>query len=95
MATLTSSQLAQIGQSLMSAKYSQKQETAADNFGYEFLKGAGRNPWGMVSSFEKLAKLEGGQQSSYVKQMFSSHPDTKKRIDNISARCKKDCIARK
>lgn len=95
MATLSDSQLAQIGQALMSAKYSQKQETAADDFGYDFLRGAGRNPWGMVSSFEKLEKLEGGNQSTYITQMFSSHPDTQARIEHISARCKQDGIARK
>lgn len=95
MAALTDSQLAQIGQALMSAKYSQKQETAADDFGYDFLRGAGRNPWGMVSSFEKLEKLENGNQSSYITQMFSSHPDTQARIAHISARCQQDGIARK
>ncbi len=95
MAALSDSQLAQIGQALMSAKYSQKQETAADDFGYDFLRGAKRNPWGMVSSFEKLEKLENGNQSSYITQMFSSHPDTQARIAHITARCKQDGIPRK
>lgn len=35
-AALTNSQLSQIGQSLLSARYSQKQESNADDYGYDF-----------------------------------------------------------
>ena len=37
-AALTQSQLAQLGSSLVSAKYSRKQESNADDYGYDFLK---------------------------------------------------------
>lgn len=93
-ATLTSSQLAQLGSQMMSAKYSQKQESNADDYGYDFLKANGKNPWAMAYAFEKLEALEGAQPaSSGLSQMFSSHPSTPKRIKHIQDRCKKDGIA--
>lgn len=91
-AALTESQLGTLTESLINAKYSQKQELEADECGYDFLVANGRNPWGMIMSFEKLQSLEGGngQGASYVQKMFSSHPDTQKRIDKLVKRCKKD-----
>lgn len=92
---LTDSQLGLLGESLINAKYSQKQEKEADDYGYEFLKKNGKNPWGMVRSFEKLQAMEkqSGATSNYFAKMFSSHPDTEARIKNMTARCKKDGIA--
>ncbi len=89
-AALTESQLGTLGESLINAKYSQKQECEADDCGYEFLVKNGRNPWGMVKSFEKLQSLEGNQKSTIITKMFSSHPDTKARIDRMTKRCTKD-----
>ena len=95
-AALTESQLGTLGQSLMGAKFSQKQENEADDCGYDFLVAKGRNPWGIVMSFEKLMDLEGGSGSkqSYIQKMFSSHPETKKRIEHMQKRCEEDGIAR-
>lgn len=94
-AALTDSQLGALGESLINAKYSQKQEKEADNCGYDFLKANGKNPWGIVMSFEKLQSLEGNQANqSYIQKMFSSHPDTKSRIEAMTKRCQKDGIAR-
>ena len=73
-AALTESQLGSLGESLINAKYSQKQEKEADDCGYDFLVANGRNPWGMVKSFEKLQNLEGSTKSTTVQKMFSSHP---------------------
>lgn len=94
-AALTESQLGSLGESLINAKYSQKQEKEADNCGYDFLVSKGKNPWGMVMSFEKLQSLEGdsGKQSA-ISKMFSSHPDTKARIEAMSKRCQKDGFIR-
>jgi len=93
-AALTDSQLGALGESLINAKYSQKQEKEADNCGYDFLKANGKNPWGIVMSFEKLQSLEGNQANqSYIQKMFSSHPDTKSRIEAMTKRCQKDGIA--
>lgn len=90
-AALTESQLGSLTQSLVNAKYSQKQESEADDCGYDFLVANGRNPWGMVMAFEKLNSMSDGQASpSYVQKLFSSHPDTKKRIEKMTKRCNKD-----
>lgn len=94
-ARLTDSQLGALGESLLNAKYSQKQEKEADDYGYEFLKSHGKNPWGMVRAFEKFLQMEGNSNgvSSYINKMFSSHPETKDRIKRMTERCKKDGIA--
>ncbi|MDE7403464.1 MAG: M48 family metallopeptidase [Muribaculaceae bacterium] len=95
-AKLTDSQLGTLGQSLAGAKYSQKQEKEADDYGYDFLKSHGKNPWGMVMAFEKFQEMEqkSGTKSSYFSKMFSSHPDTESRIKRMTSRCRKDGIAR-
>ena len=89
-AILTDSQLGTLGESLVNAKYSQKQEKEADECGYDFLVKNGKNPWGMVMAFEKLSAMEGDVKQSTIQKMFSSHPDTKARIEAMTKRCKKD-----
>ena len=91
-AALTDSQLGAIGQSLLSSKYSRKQETNADNYGYDFLKKNGKNPWSMAMAFTKLQSLESSGKANALTKMFSSHPQTKDRIENIKKKCKKDKI---
>lgn len=93
-AALTESQLGTLTQSLINAKYSQKQENEADDCGYDFLVSKGKNPWGMVMAFEKFLTMEGSQKSSYVTKMFSSHPETKARIEKMTKRCEKDKYTR-
>ena len=95
-AKLSDSQLGSLATSLVDAKYSQKQEKEADNCGYDFLVANGRNPWGMVMAFEKMMKMEqeAGAPSSYVQKMFSSHPETKSRIEAMTKRCNKDGFSR-
>lgn len=97
-AALTESQLGVLGESLVNAKFSQKQEKEADNYGYDFLKNHGKNPWGMVMAFEKFQKMEedagSSAKSSYINKMFSSHPETTARIKAMTERCEKDNIAR-
>ena len=95
-ATLTNSQLGAIGEAMMSARYSRKQETAADDYGYEFLKAAGKNPWAMAMSFEKLKSISesGGRQSSMVNNLFSSHPDVEARIERMAARATQEGYTR-
>ncbi|MDE6118533.1 MAG: M48 family metallopeptidase [Muribaculaceae bacterium] len=95
-AALTDSQLGQLGSALVNSKYSQKQEKEADDYGYEFLKKNGKNPWGMVQAFEKFQKMEGdaGATSTYMSRMFSSHPETVDRIKRMTERCNADGIER-
>lgn len=88
-AALTESQLGDLGEALVNATYSQKQEREADDYGYEFLKKAGKNPWAMALSFEKLKKMQeeaGAQKSSKVNQLFSTHPDLDVRIKRMEER---------
>lgn len=92
LSSLTDSQLGEIGQSLLSSKYSRKQETNADDYGYDFLKKNGKNPWSMAMAFNKLQELESGNSGNILVKMFSSHPQTKDRITNIIKKCKKDNI---
>lgn len=93
-AQLTESQLGTLGENLIGAKYSQKQENEADDSGYESLVKNGINPWGMVMAFEKFQNLEGGKKSGMMEKMFSSHPETAKRIQRMSERATKDGYTR-
>ena len=45
-------------------------------------------------AFEKLQGMEGGTKASTVEKMFSSHPETAKRIKHMSERATKDGYTR-
>ena len=91
-----------IGESLMSAKFSRKQETQADDYGYEFLKEHGKNPWAMAMAFEELLAMSSGgtssgtqaAASSAVSVIFYDHPATEKRIQRMAAKATKDGYTR-
>lgn len=96
-AALTDSQLGALGETLVNTKYSRDQEESADNYGYDFLKSHGKNPWAMALAFEKLQQMEqqgGAASGSYITKLFSDHPDTGKRIANIEKRCRADGFSR-
>ena len=94
-AALTDSQLGALGYTIMNAQYSKKQESEADDFGYSFLKAAGKNPLCLAEGFEKLQSLSGSsRQSNMVNQLFSSHPDTATRIKRIRERAAKEGITK-
>ena len=96
-AQLTESQLGSLGEAVLNSSYSQKQESEADDYGYDFLKKNGKNPWSIALSFEKLKKLEeeaGAGKGSKLDKMFSSHPDTAKRIKKMADRATAEGIAR-
>ena len=85
-ATLTDSQLGALGEAALNARYSKKQEMAADDYGYEFLKAHGRNPAVMIQGFRKMLALKnasGGSRSG-VNQLFSSHPEIETRISRMT-----------
>lgn len=94
-AALTDSQLGDLGEALVNASYSQKQEREADDYGYDFLKKAGKNPWAMALSFQKLKQLQeeaGAQKDSKLNQLFSTHPDLDARIERMQKRATDDGI---
>lgn len=80
-AQLSRSQLGDIGHKLIDAQFSQAQETAADNYSFELLTQRNIDRRGLVSAFEKLAELGGGQSS-----LFSSHPGASARAAAMQQR---------
>ena len=86
LAKLTDSQLGDLVQAFSNAQFSQKQESAADDFGFDFCVQNGLDPYSMASALEKLAELSQGSQSSGLQRMFSSHPDSQKRAERMQAR---------
>jgi putative metalloprotease len=81
-ASLSLSQLADMGEKLVNAQFSQKQESEADDYSFDLMKQRGIDPNGLVTSFEKLAKMEAGRQSS----MFDDHPASEARAQHIRDR---------
>lgn len=80
-AKLTDSELGKMAESLAGAQFSQKQEYAADEYAVQFCVKNNIDPYGMHNSLNKLQELSSGASaSSYVSRMFSSHPDTAKRV---------------
>jgi len=95
-AALSQSQLSDLGTALMQSTFSQKQEKAADDYGYDFLKSHGKNPVAMLLSFRKLQELQGGesaQKTSKINQLFSTHPELATRIKRMEERARKDGYA--
>lgn len=84
--SLSQSQLGELGEKLINAQFSQTQESQADDYSYDLLKKRNINPEGLVTSFEKLAKLQGASQSS----MFDSHPASEARAQHIRERIAAD-----
>lgn len=80
--TLSQSQLADLGEKLVNAQFSQKQESEADDYSFDLLKKRGIDPNGLVTSFEKLASMEAGRNSS----MFDDHPSSQARAEHIHQR---------
>ena len=76
--------LGDLGQELASAAYSRRQETEADETAFQFCIQNGVDPYAMYHALNVLISLgsDTGQQGSLT-QMFSTHPDTKKRAAHI------------
>ena len=75
----------------MSSSHSRKQEGDADDYSYDFLKKHHYSVMGAYTAFMKLAKMsEGAATQSAMQKMFNSHPDSKKRAEEIEERAKKD-----
>lgn len=83
---LTESQLGEVTQAFLGAQFSQKQEYAADEYGFEFCVKHGFSPYGMANSLTKLVELSKGAKASTVQKMFSSHPDSEKRAARMKAK---------
>ncbi|WP_461080672.1 M48 family metallopeptidase [Spirosoma flavus] len=91
---LSRSQLGSVADYLMGASFSRKQETEADDYSYGFLKRNGYNVLALATSFEKLAKLNGGGQGGKVATIMSTHPDSKARAQRVRNRARQDGLTR-
>lgn len=80
---LSETQLGELTQSFMGAQFSQKQEFAADEYGFKICVENGHSPYGMANSLQKLVGLSQGAKASAVQKMFSSHPDSEKRAQRM------------
>ncbi len=68
---------------VLTLPYGRKQETEADDLGFEMMAKAGYNPQGIVEVFETLRKAsKGGKPPEFL----STHPDDKNRIKRIEDR---------
>lgn len=79
-AAISNSQLGDLTEKLINAQFSQVQESAADDYSFDLLTAAKLKREGLVTAFEKLAKL--GNTSS----MLSSHPSSSERAQHIRDR---------
>ncbi|MFV0601784.1 MAG: M48 family metalloprotease [Brachymonas sp.] len=82
---LSRSAAGELGEKFINAQFSQSQETAADNYSFDLLTRLKLERKGLVTSFQKLAKLSSGSGNS----MLSSHPPSKKRAENMQNRLNK------
>lgn len=80
-AALSSSQVGDLAETFVNAQFSQKQESEADDYSFDLLTKQKLERKGLVSAFQKLAKLDGGKSS-----MLSSHPSSSDRAASMQKR---------
>jgi predicted Zn-dependent protease len=61
--------------------HTRDEEREADFLGVRSMPGAGLDPQGMITMFQKLLKIE-ERDSDLLGSLFSDHPDAQERIDN-------------
>jgi hypothetical protein len=67
----------------VNAQFSQANESAADNYSFDLLTERKLERKGLVSAFDKLAKLSGGATGS---SLMSSHPPSAERSARMQKR---------
>ncbi|MGJ7528862.1 M48 family metalloprotease [Variovorax sp. GB1P17] len=82
-AQLSKSQAGDLGEKFVNAQFSQANETAADNYSFDLLTERKLERKGLVSAFDKLAKLSGGATGS---SLMSSHPPSAERSARMQKR---------
>lgn len=81
---IAGSELGALGENMVNSSFSRSEETAADDWGLQFLQDNGYNAEGMVTAFEKLAE----QDTSGGINLLSSHPKPAKRAKRIKKKIK-------
>ncbi|GHU98556.1 metalloprotease [Bacteroidia bacterium] len=95
-AVLSNSALGDVGEAFLGARYSQKYEYEADDYGYDLLRSHNVNPRAMIMALEKLKSLEdsAGVDGSTMGQLFSTHPELEARIKKLQRRATVDAVPR-
>jgi len=90
-ASLMQTDAGKVTQAFLGSQFSQSQESDSDDYSYNFLVANGKNPEGLVTAFQKFAKMEqeAGADKSLKSRMFSSHPDSEKRAKRIQEKIDK------
>lgn len=86
---LSETQLGELTESFFGAQFSQKQEYAADEYGFKTCVENGYSPYGMANALEKLVALSQGAEASRIQKMFSSHPDSENRSKRMREKADK------
>ena len=79
--SLSESELGALSKKLVNAQFSQAQERVADDYSFDLQKRKGLDPSALVSVFEKVGRVNGGQSS-----MLNSHPSSSDRVRHIRVR---------
>lgn len=78
---VSASELGALGEALLNAQFSQKQENEADDYAVDFLRKKGLSTAGSVTALRKLEAMHGNSRS-----MFSSHPAPGERAKRMEQR---------
>ncbi len=81
--SLSRSQAGELGEKFLNAQFSQSQESDSDNYAFDLLTKQKMERKGLVTAFQKLAKLSGGKTGS---SMLSSHPPSEDRAKRMQER---------
>jgi len=85
-ATISQSVIGDLAETYVSAQYSQKQEFAADSYGFQFAVDNNHDKYSMYNALNKLVELSGGSTTySKVQKWFASHPDSGERASKVKA----------
>ncbi|MET3913232.1 putative metalloprotease [Variovorax sp. OAS795] len=82
-ARLSQSEAGDLGEKFINAQFSQANESAADNYSFDLLTERRLERRGLVSAFDKLARLDGGGSGS---SLLSSHPPSADRSSRMQSR---------
>lgn len=82
---LSQSQAGDLAEKFINAQFSQAQESAADNYSFDLLTERRLERKGLVTAFDKLAKLGGGSAGGGA-SMLSSHPPSSERAAAMQKR---------
>ncbi|MGI4779816.1 MAG: M48 family metallopeptidase [Janthinobacterium lividum] len=83
-AQLSQSQVGDLAEKFVNAQFSQSQESAADSYSFDLLSERKLERKGLVTGFQKLAKLSEGKASS--NSLLSSHPPSTERAAAMQKR---------